>query len=95
MSTLRAEPSREALFKLFLREDPALLHIVEAALDFSADVDVILMERLTGFSMSIFAIDVAHGKVPAGAIRYENAMTGGRFVKEIQRRGVGLKFTGF
>ena len=53
------------------------------------------MERLTGFSMSIFAIDVAHGKMPAGAIRYENAMTGSRFVKEIQRRGVGLKFSGF
>lgn len=53
------------------------------------------MERLTGFSMAVFAIDIAHGKMAPGCLRYENAMTGARFVKEIQRRGVKLEFTGF
>lgn len=51
------------------------------------------MERLTGFSAAIYAIDIAHGLIEKGAIRYENAMTGGRFVEEIQRRGVVLKFS--
>lgn len=49
------------------------------------------MERLTGFSQSIYAIALAEGQVPAGAHRYETAMTGTKFVEEIQRRGVVLK----
>jgi len=49
------------------------------------------MERLTGFSMAIFAIAMASGEVPVGAIRYEHAMPGKRFVEEIQRRGITLK----
>ncbi|MBV6457935.1 MAG: Lysine 6-dehydrogenase [Fimbriimonadaceae bacterium] len=48
------------------------------------------MERLTGFSCAIFAIAIAHGEVERGAIRYENAMTGHKFVEEIQRRGIHL-----
>jgi lysine 6-dehydrogenase len=48
------------------------------------------MERLTGFSMAIYAIEIANGGMPAGAIRYENAMTGTKFCEEIQRRGVEL-----
>lgn len=51
------------------------------------------MERLTGFSMAIFAIAMAHGEMPTGAIRYENAMSGTKFCEEIQRRGVKLKFS--
>ncbi len=51
------------------------------------------MERLTGFSMAIYAIDMAEGKMPAGCLRYENAMTGTRFVDELQRRGIQLKFS--
>jgi lysine 6-dehydrogenase len=51
------------------------------------------MERLTGFSMTTYAIDVANGLMPAGALRYEQAMTGTRFVEEIQRRGIKLKFS--
>jgi hypothetical protein len=51
------------------------------------------MERLTGFSMAIFAHALAKGEVPLGAIRYENAMTGTKFCEEIQRRGVELKFS--
>ena len=53
------------------------------------------MERLTGFSMAIYAIDIAGGNMPKGCLRYENAMTGTRFVEEIQRRDVKLKFQGF
>lgn len=49
------------------------------------------MERTTGFSMSIHAIAIAEGKVPAGAIRYEKALSGTHVVEEIQKRGVRLK----
>lgn len=51
------------------------------------------MERLTGFSASIYAIAIANGEVPSGAIHYEKALSGTRFVEEIQRRGVSLKFS--
>lgn len=51
------------------------------------------MERLTGFSMAIFANAVANGEVPAGAIRYENALTGTKFIEEIQKRGISVKFS--
>lgn len=49
------------------------------------------MERLTGFSIAIFAAAMAHGEIPAGAIRYEQAMSGARFVEEIQKRGIQLR----
>ena len=51
------------------------------------------MERLTGFSLAIYAIDVANGLMPAGGLRYEQAMKGTRFVEEIQRRGIKLRFS--
>ena len=51
------------------------------------------MERLTGFSLATYAIDVANGKMTPGALRYEQAMTGTRFVEEIQRRGIKMKFS--
>ena len=51
------------------------------------------MERLTGFSLAIYAIDVANGLMSKGGLRYEQAMTGTRFVEEIQRRGIKLKFS--
>lgn len=44
------------------------------------------MERLTGFSCAIFAIDIAHGCMKPGCVRYEEAMTGTRFVEELKRR---------
>lgn len=44
------------------------------------------MERLTGFSMAIYAISIAKGEMPSGCIRYEEAMTGTQFVEELQRR---------
>ncbi len=44
------------------------------------------MERLTGFSMAIVAQEVTQGGVPKGAIRYENAMKGAAFLRELARR---------
>ncbi len=49
------------------------------------------MERLTGFSIAIYGIALAHGEIGPGAIRYEHAMTGTRFIEEIQKRGISLK----
>lgn len=49
------------------------------------------MERLTGFSTSIIAQEVVQGNVPKGAVRYENAMTGTAFLRELHRRGIDLK----
>jgi len=49
------------------------------------------MERLTGFSLSIVAQEVAEGRIARGAIRYEQAMTGTRFVEELRRRGVEIR----
>lgn len=51
------------------------------------------MERLTGFSAAIFAIEIANGNAEPGALRYENAVTGTRFVEEIQKRGIEIKFS--
>lgn len=44
------------------------------------------MERLTGFSISIFAIAIARGELEPGALRYETAMTGSQYVEAIQKR---------
>jgi lysine 6-dehydrogenase len=49
------------------------------------------MERLTGFSTSIIAQEVAQGKVERGAVRYENAMTGTAFLRELVKRGIDVK----
>jgi len=49
------------------------------------------MERLTGFSMSIIAQEVVNGRVAKGCVRYENAMTGRAFVRELGRRGFDIK----
>jgi len=51
------------------------------------------MERLTGFSAAIYAHEIAQGNVESGCIRYENAITGKKFVDEIQKRGVKLRFS--
>jgi len=49
------------------------------------------MERLTGFSMSIVAQEVAQGRTPKGCIRYEKAMSGKDFVSELSKRGIQIK----
>lgn len=51
------------------------------------------MERMTGFSTAIYAAHIAAGNCPAGAIRYEEAMSGKKFVEEIQKRGIKLTFS--
>lgn len=50
------------------------------------------MERLTGFSLSIYAQNLAQGEVRPGCVRYEQAMTGHAFVEQLQRRGIKLAF---
>lgn len=51
------------------------------------------MERLTGFSSAIYAIEAAEGRTAKGCLRYELAVTGSRFVEEIQKRGISLKIS--
>lgn len=51
------------------------------------------MEKLTGFSTAIYAREIALGNVAKGCVRYELAMTGARFVDEIQRRGIVIKMS--
>lgn len=48
------------------------------------------MERLTGFSAAIYAEAIAAGEVEPGCLRYESAMSGTRFVEEIQKRGIKM-----
>lgn len=49
------------------------------------------MERLTGFSMSIIAQEVVNGRVSKGCVRYEQAMTGKAFVRELRRRDFDVR----
>jgi lysine 6-dehydrogenase len=51
------------------------------------------MERLTGFSTAIYAKHLAEGGCKPGCHRYETAMKGEKFVDEIIKRGIKLKFT--
>jgi lysine 6-dehydrogenase len=51
------------------------------------------MERLTGFSLSIYAQAVAAGSVPIGCIRYEQAMTGAAFFTHLALRGIRCHLT--
>lgn len=51
------------------------------------------MERLTGFSQAIYAHEIGQGNMEPGCLRYETAMTGTKFVEEIQKRGVQLRFS--
>lgn len=49
------------------------------------------MERMTGFSTATYAKHLADGCCGAGCHRYETAMSGAKFVEEIQKRGIKLK----
>ena len=49
------------------------------------------MERLTGFSTSIIAQEVASGRVAKGAVRYEDSMGGKTFLDQLRRRGISVK----
>jgi len=48
------------------------------------------MERMTGFSTSIIAIEVAHRRVRPGCVRYELAVPGRRVLQELARRGISI-----
>lgn len=53
------------------------------------------MERLTGFSCSIYAIAIANGLLPEGCVRYEDGMKGTTFVEELRKREhINLKIQG-
>jgi lysine 6-dehydrogenase len=49
------------------------------------------MERLTGFSTATYAKHLADGGCSAGCHRYETAMTGTKFLEEIQKRGIKVR----
>ncbi len=50
------------------------------------------MERLTGFSCAIYAIEIAEGQTEKGCLRYETAMKSTKMLEELQKRGVEIKF---
>lgn len=49
------------------------------------------MERLTGFSIAIYAEAIAHGRLEPGALRYETAMSGTDFMTEFRKRDFSIK----
>lgn len=49
------------------------------------------MEQMTGISTAIYANEIALGKMKAGCLRYETAMTGTKFVQELERRGIIIR----
>lgn len=51
------------------------------------------MERLTGFSCAIYAIEIAEGLTEKGCLRYETAMKSTKMLEELQKRGVEMAFT--
>jgi len=50
------------------------------------------MERLTGFSCAIYAIEIAECLTEKGCLRYESAMKSTKMLAELQKRGVEIKF---
>jgi lysine 6-dehydrogenase len=50
------------------------------------------MERLTGFSTATYAKHLSEGGCAPGAHRYETAMSGRKFLDEIQKRGIKVQF---
>lgn len=50
------------------------------------------MERTTGWHAAIMAAMIAHGRVPAGVIPVERAVSGETFVTELRRRGFQIRY---
>ncbi len=48
------------------------------------------MERMTGFPTSIYAIEIAEGRVEIGCVRYEIAIPGTTVVENLKKRGVQI-----
>lgn len=51
------------------------------------------MERMTGFPTSIYAIEIAMGRVEPGCIRYESAVPGTTVVEGLKHRGILIRET--
>ena len=51
------------------------------------------MERLTGFSLAIYARNIGLGKTQSGCLRYEDGMSGTDFVTQLRERGVDIQET--
>jgi lysine 6-dehydrogenase len=49
------------------------------------------MERMTGFSTATYAKHLSDGGCQPGCHRYETAMTGAKFLDEVQKRGIKVK----
>lgn len=49
------------------------------------------MERMTGFPTSIYAIEIANGKVETGCVRYELAVPGHVVIEGLRERGIQMK----
>ncbi len=51
------------------------------------------MERMTGFSTAIIADQLARDAMPHGVLRYETAMPGKVYMKELERRGIKPRYS--
>jgi lysine 6-dehydrogenase len=51
------------------------------------------MERMTGFSTGVYADQLGKGAMAPGALRYETAMSGRLYVKELEKRGIKLTYS--
>ncbi|HEY0865839.1 MAG TPA: saccharopine dehydrogenase C-terminal domain-containing protein [Fimbriimonas sp.] len=49
------------------------------------------MERLTGFSTAIVAIEIANGRIRKGAVPYETAISGGTMLDALRKRGIDIQ----
>lgn len=59
---------------------------------YDSKTDFTAMERMTGFSASIYAIEIANGNTQPGCLRYENAVSGTRFMAELSKRDINLNY---
>src|SRR3989440_3582139 len=50
------------------------------------------MERLTGFTAAIYAIEIANDGMQKGCLHYETAMPGTKVLQELAKRGVEIKY---
>jgi len=57
------------------------------------DTGFTAMERLTGFSTATYAKHLADGCCAPGCHRYETAMSGEKFMSEIQKRGIKVRIS--
>lgn len=51
------------------------------------------MMRMTGYSTAIIAREIVEGRVPVGCVKYELAMPGTRFLEELAKRGIQIRYS--